>query len=1333
MHVLSIMAMFLSTYVMLLSTATTPSTKSIRRRSVLLPKLLILLLSSSATIVAGDPINSCGKETTPAEAFSCLFRNITFSLPNMHIPNIKGKIALDLDNLKCLHLAISELHVGTTSPSPVEHDIAATVEGGTLSCSANIKVSHIPILGSISAAVLFDISSLQFSIKIIMNNKNTKHKELPTNAIVSVPSSNPKPDLSLKLHLDGSLLIKIINFLGHGLLESEIKKVILSALSTKLPSMITPLLDSLVTNVSKIVAPYLDPPSLIPDPSNALPPQIDPIRWDRGLAGTVLGPISKIMADVSEDKIPLISHLIDFVGMFLGWDQGSIQLNINQMIHIGNDGLSSSTNITIQTITVSGLDGLMTGDDLYILDPNKAMLDQKNGSGLQLATKLKFPKISFEMKGIVSLAPGSIVGKGEGSLTAPATVRVDLINVAMDLDALIAIDYHAFKKLSLGQMLSPTCLLQSLAAFNITRLDMQSLLDPKAPPTVTFLSPGIDELMNELIGVVDGLYAQVLSETIRGALAGPIRTVLNDIITKKLSNTTSSKNMQNECLPMPIPSGILPNITQTTNQNIQKFVSLLTSKIQNKKKRNEPKEALMCSHYGTNQQTCDATKGCTFCAGGWAHTHGCYTLASAARLPPGMFQCDNEKHENDDDNDNNNINMIKKEESTTSTSGIDVPLDFGSNPIFTLLFGLLDVVLNIEDKPLKYTINDAINTLTNQTGMLTFNNLYSTGMLVFGNVHANLTLPYVKIRNLNQFQNIDIEASDSDVLSMEMDISAIEIDVGIDLSLLVRPPDGNMLPSLIVTDVYELLEVSLILPSSSRLGSKNINALIDATALAALDVEHLMSSPGCLGETVHTLSLDELILELPNITMKIHCRDDDDNNNNNNNNNDDDDNGDDDDLYNINKVKHNFTTCTSPLQALGVLLDSDVGAQRQLTGLLERVLKAAVNATLGQPVVHLLNDLVESFVSDSSKQCRNANVNIDSSDLSVAAPSSSNATGGNSPAVEPYTGIYIEASIWLGILSCVSFGFAILIGVIMQCQENCGKKSSSVEKAKDTMTSPLLNPTNDEEAEASPATDNVGSDNLAGNASAASRAASRDVALMFHPDVPAYARFSVPFILLSGALMYLSGNINVGASVFVNVNFADLAVPLPSLFDFSLGNSIRDMWSAQVYPLALLILLFSGVWPYVKLVMMFTCWVMPPSFRWSRRCCRCCRGRVLGVARRGMWLQALDALGKWSLIDTFVLVMMMVAFRFHIQNQITWSWITFLPDNFLVVDVIVEPNWGIYAFIIATVVSLISTHVVIAFHRAAADPSLDAQDNSSIAVRRFRYVKELKWIFLKIK
>ena len=82
--------------------------------------------------------------------------------------------------------------------------------------------------------------------------------------------------------------------------------------------------------------------------------------------------------------------------------------------------------------------------------------------------------------------------------------------------------------------------------------------------------------------------------------------------------------------------------------------------------------------------------------------------------------------------------------------------------------------------------------------------------------------------------------------------------------------------------------------------------------------------------------------------------------------------------------------------------------------------------------------------------------------------------------------------------------------------------------------------------------------------------------------------------------------------------------------------------------------------------------------------------------------------------------MMMVAFRFHIENQKTWESITFLPDDFLVVDVIVGPGWGIFAFIIATVISLVSTHVVIAFHRSAVRSVLDAEDTKSRAVRRYR-------------
>jgi hypothetical protein len=130
-----------------------------------------------------------------------------------------------------------------------------------------------------------------------------------------------------------------------------------------------------------------------------------------------------------------------------------------------------------------------------------------------------------------------------------------------------------------------------------------------------------------------------------------------------------------------------------------------------------------------------------------------------------------------------------------------------------------------------------------------------------------------------------------------------------------------------------------------------------------------------------------------------------------------------------------------------------------------------------------------------------------------------------------------------------------------------------------------------------------------------------------------------------------------------------------SLFAFSLGNSVHDMWEAEVYPLAVMILLFSGVWPYVKLGLMLCCWIAPLQ--------------KLSASKRESLLMWLDALGKYSLVDAYVLVMMMVAFRFHVSLQ----------DEAMVVDVLVTPRWGFYGFLLATMTSLAVGHIVLAYHR----------------------------------
>ncbi len=201
--------------------------------------------------------------------------------------------------------------------------------------------------------------------------------------------------------------------------------------------------------------------------------------------------------------------------------------------------------------------------------------------------------------------------------------------------------------------------------------------------------------------------------------------------------------------------------------------------------------------------------------------------------------------------------------------------------------------------------------------------------------------------------------------------------------------------------------------------------------------------------------------------------------------------------------------------------------------------------------------------------------------------------------------------------------------------------------------------------------------------------------LLFSPRLPCVARHSVLVVLLINIALFVSATTSIGASVSVYVTLGDHVTRLPSLFDFTLAHSVTEMWKAEVYMLAVLILVFSGLWPYAKLVLVLGCWIAPRH--------------LLPHRRREQMMMALDALGKWSLIDAFVLTLTMVAFNFHIVPPVS----PHTPPGTASVDAYLVPHWGFYGFMLATMLSLGVTHVVLACHRyesrcaAAAAASAD--------------------------
>jgi len=195
--------------------------------------------------------------------------------------------------------------------------------------------------------------------------------------------------------------------------------------------------------------------------------------------------------------------------------------------------------------------------------------------------------------------------------------------------------------------------------------------------------------------------------------------------------------------------------------------------------------------------------------------------------------------------------------------------------------------------------------------------------------------------------------------------------------------------------------------------------------------------------------------------------------------------------------------------------------------------------------------------------------------------------------------------------------------------------------------------------------------------------------LAFTRDINTGLRWGLPVAIVANMILFLSGNLGVGTSVMASITAnGSEVVSLPPVKSFGLANSIRDMWAGRVYALALMIAFFSGCWPYFKLILMLVCWYLPTKF--------------LSSTRRYAVLQFLDVYGKWSLVDTYVLVLMMVAFRFHIDD--TYG----VPEVHEIFDkaqasgsltVYVQPSWEFSAFLVATLLSLVLGHVMCGCHR----------------------------------
>lgn len=115
--------------------------------------------------------------------------------------------------------------------------------------------------------------------------------------------------------------------------------------------------------------------------------------------------------------------------------------------------------------------------------------------------------------------------------------------------------------------------------------------------------------------------------------------------------------------------------------------------------------------------------------------------------------------------------------------------------------------------------------------------------------------------------------------------------------------------------------------------------------------------------------------------------------------------------------------------------------------------------------------------------------------------------------------------------------------------------------------------------------------------------------------------------------------------------------------------------------MVVLIWIFTGIWPYVKLLLSLTVWMAPTSF--------------IGVKRRGTVLLWIDALAKLSVVDVFTMLLGVAVFLVFIGG----------PDDsiasngvYYALKAIVIPKAGCYCLLIAQRMSRVSSRFLLEYH-----------------------------------
>ena len=187
------------------------------------------------------------------------------------------------------------------------------------------------------------------------------------------------------------------------------------------------------------------------------------------------------------------------------------------------------------------------------------------------------------------------------------------------------------------------------------------------------------------------------------------------------------------------------------------------------------------------------------------------------------------------------------------------------------------------------------------------------------------------------------------------------------------------------------------------------------------------------------------------------------------------------------------------------------------------------------------------------------------------------------------------------------------------------------------------------------------------------------------PHIPQNIRWLVPIAILANIGLYMVGHLGVISTVDLEVQLAGEDFTVHQFLEFSFLKSTGSAYQNGGREMSITLWIFTGIWPYVKLLASLFLWCLPP--------------KILSVSSRGKLLLWLDTLTKLSIIDIFTMILMLAVLLVYIGG----------PDEALSAEgalysmkVIVVPGAGCYCIVIAQRMSRVSSRFFLDNHDRVA-------------------------------